>query len=251
MSGFVRNVQVDTIAEALEEIRDLLVAQTWEVHTGTPTSLPLVFKSPDIVNGYRPWIRYTNPTGTTLALQGDFDGTGTTLSTARNSVLGIGSRIWLASDSEAMCQYIKPAIGNGEAHHAGALDRLSPTDGSAIQVGVITNLNFINVAQNAERFNATNKWDGSSQSVGLYASPYTGSAYTSSVLLMPVTGTPQLGTYFRYATIDGFRGEVKFAVTGLAGATAGTEFEIINPTTLVVEKVYVSSNVGGFLVYEA
>lgn len=251
MTGFVRNVQVNNIQEALEEIRDLLVAQAWEIHSGSPNSYPFVLKSPIIVNGYRPWLRYTNPTGTTLRLQGDFDGSGTHLSTARDSILGVGSRIWLAADSEAMCQYIKPATANGDAFHAGALDRLSPTDGSAIQVGLLSNSNSTGLAQTAERFNSTTKWDNSDAGCGLFANIYTGAINTSSILLMPVTGTPQLTSYFRFNNTDKFRGEVKFAVTGLAGATAGTEFEIINPDTLTVEKVYVSSGAGGFLVYDA
>ena len=243
MTGFVRNQQVDNVAQALEVIRDLLVGQGWLVDSGSLDSLSFVFKSPTVVNGYRPWLRYDSPSPGVLALQGDFDGSGIFLSDRRDSEVVVGSRIWLAADHEAICQYIKPPTGAGDAYHAGALDRLSPTDGTAVQVGRLSTSFDASHAQEAQEFNGTQMWQYCDQ--GIFTN-----IYTDGSLLMPVTNTPMLASYFRMR--DGvYRGDVKFAVTGLAGATPGTEFEVINPDTLEVEKVYVSTGEGGFLVFDA
>lgn len=250
MTNFLRDITVDTVADAAEEIRDILVSELWEVHTGSPSSFPMVLKSPDIISGIRPWIRYTNPAAGTLRLNGDFDGTGTHLSTNRDWSVSAGSRLWLACDEKSTCQYIKPLTENGSAYHAGALDRILPADATAIQVGLLSSVNSANIAQDSEGFGTTTKWQGSTSGNGLYANIFTGNAASSTVLTLNTTGFPFIAPYFRFQGSN-FRGVVPFAVCGLSGATAGTEYQERDPITDALIKAYICSGVGGFLVYEA
>lgn len=250
MTGFVRNITVNTVTEALEEIRDLLVAQLWEVDAGSPTSFPFLLKSPEIINGYRPWIRYTNPSASVFRLQGDFDGTGASLSTARDTTVNSGSFIWVAADNEAMCQYVRPGSGANNAFHAGRLELLDPLDGKGIAVGELLNNGTAANYQEAEAYNSTAKWQQATSNHGLVANLYTGVNLNSGTLLVATNNKPIIASYFRFNTAF-YRGDVKFAVSGLAGALAGTEFEFRNDTTNVLEKVYVSSGTGGFLVFDS
>lgn len=250
MTSFLRDITVNTVAEAAEEIRDILVSELWEVDTGSPSSFPMVLKSPNIISGIRPWLRYTNPSGTILRLNGDFDGTGANLSANRDWTLGAGSRLWLATDEKSTCQYIKPLTANGDAYHAGALDRILPADATAIQVGLLSSINSANVAQDAEVFGGTGKWQGSTSGHGLYANIFSGSAVSSTTLLLSTTSFPFIAPYFRFHLAN-FRGVVPFAVCGLSGAPAGTEYQERDPITDVLIKAYICSGVGAFLVYEA
>ena len=249
MSNFLRNIEVGTVAEAAEEIRDLLVLAGWEVESGDPTSFPMLIKG-TVVNGARPWLRYTNPSGTILRMNGDFDGGGANLSTNRDWTLGAGSRLWMAANDESSCQYIKPSSGTGDAYHAGALERLIPTDGTAIAVGLLTNSNQSANYQEAERFGTSTKWQVASLSQGLYANIFTGSNGNSSTLNLGTTGYLQVAPYFRMFSSE-YRGVVPFAASGLSGALAGQEFEMRDPITDDITEIYVSSGVGGFKVFDA
>jgi len=249
MTAYLRNIQVDTVTDAATAIHDLLVAEGWEATTGSPNSLPMVLAG-KIVSSVRPYLRFSNPSGTILRLNGDAFGNGTSLSTPREWTLSAGSRLWMAADDEATCIYIKPSTGSGAAYHAGALERIDPTDGWAWAVGLLTNSNSTEVYQIAQRLNSSTKWQSNTINSGIYANIFTGTNYNSGTLNTELLGVPILAPYFRFAGND-FRGIVKFAVSGLAGATPGTEYEQRDPQTGDVAKIYVCSGVGAFEVFSA
>jgi len=249
MTAYLRNIQVDTVTDAATAIHNLLVAEGWTVTTGSPNNLPMVLAG-KIVNSVRPYLRFSNPSGTTLRLNGDAFGDGTSLSTNREWTLSAGSRLWMAADDEATCIYIKPATGSGAAYHAGALERADPTDGWAWAVGVLTNAYQGSAYQIAQQLNSSTKWQGASNYHGIYTNIFTGVNYSSGTLNTDLLGVPILAPYFRFAGND-FRGIVKFAVSGLAGAAAGTEYEQRDPDTGNVTKIYVCSGVGAFEVFSA
>ena len=249
MTAYLRNIQVNTVTDAATAIRDLLVAEGWTVTTGSPSSLPMVLAG-KIVNSVRPYLRFSNPSGTILRLNGDAFGNGSSLSTNREWTLSSGSRLWMAADDEATCIYIKPVTESGAAYHAGALERLDPNDGWAWAVGVLTNSSSGGVYQIAQQLNSSTKWQGNSTYNGIYANIFTGDNYGSSTLNTNLLGVPILAPYFRFSGND-FRGIVKFAVSGLAGAPPGTEYEQRDPQTGNVTKIYVCSGVGAFEVFSA
>jgi len=249
MTAYLRNIQVDTVTDAATAIHDLLVAEGWTVTTGSPSSLPMVLAG-KVVNSVRPYLRFSNPSGTVLRLNGDALGDGSSLSTNREWTLSSGSRLWMAADDEACCIYIKPITGSGVAYHAGALERANPTDGWAWAVGVLTNSSFSSTYQIAQQLNSSIKWQWASNNTGIYANIFTGINYESGTLNTNLLGVPILAPYFRFANND-FRGIVKFAVSGLTGAVAGTEFEQRDPQTDNVIKIYVCSGSGAFEVFSA
>jgi hypothetical protein len=249
MTAYLRNVQVDTVTDAATAIHDLLVDQGWEVTTGAPNSLPMVLAG-KVVNSVRPYLRFSSPSGTILRLNGDALGDGSSLSTNREWTLSAGSRLWMAADDEACCIYIKPATGSGVAYHAGALERINPNDGWAWAVGVLSNSNAGSTYQIAQQLNSSAKWQWASNYTGIYANIFTGLNYESGTLNTNLLGVPILAPYFRFANND-FRGIVKFAVSGLAGAPPGTEYEQRDPETGNVTKIYVCSGSGAFEVFSA
>jgi len=249
MTAYLRNIQVDTVTDAATAIHDLLVAEGWTVTTGSPNSLPMVLAG-KIVNSVRPYLRFSNPSGTILRLNGDALGDGSSLSVNREWTLSSGSRLWMAADDEATCIYIKPVTGSGNAYHAGALERANPTDGWAWAVGQLTNSSSGATYQIAQQLNSSTKWQASSTNSGIYANIFTGENYNSGTLNTNLLGVPILAPYFRFPGND-FRGIVKFAVSGLAGAPPGTEFEQRDPQTGNVTKIYVCSGVGAFEVFSA
>ena len=249
MTAYLRNIQVNTVTDAATAIHDLLVAEGWTVTTGSPNSLPMVLAG-KVVNSVRPYLRFSNPSGTVLRLNGDAFGNGSSLSTNREWTLSSGSRLWIAADDEACCIYIKPATGSGAAYHAGALERANPTDGWAWAVGVLTNTEASGVYQIAQQLNSSTKWQEASTHTGIYANIFTGRNYDSGTLNTSLLGVPILAPYFRFTGND-FRGIVKFAVSGLSGAVAGTEYEQRDPQTGNVTKIYVCSGVGAFEVFSA
>jgi hypothetical protein len=203
-----------------------------------------------VVNSVRPYLRFSNPSGTILRLNGDAFGNGSSLSTNREWTLSSGSRLWMAADDEACCIYIKPITGSGTAYHAGALERVNPTDGWAWAVGELTNSASSDVYQIAQELNSSTKWQEASLYHGIYANIFTGTNYDSGTLNTNLLGVPILAPYFRFPGND-FRGIVKFAVSGLAGAVAGTEYEQRDPQTGNVTKIYVCSGSGAFEVFSA
>jgi hypothetical protein len=247
MTAYLRNIQVDTITEAGTQIQDLLVAQGWTVTTGSPSSLPMVLSGKQ-VNSVKPYLRFTNPSGTILRLNGDALGNGTSLSINREWTLSAGSRLWMAADDEACCIYIKPLTGNGDAYHAGALERANPTDGWAWAVGILTNIERATTYEIAQQLNSSTKWQTNSIYNGIYANIFTGVNYNSATLNTNLLNSPILAPYFRFPGND-FRGIVKFAVSGLAGASPGTEYEQRDPQTGNVTKIYVCSGSGAFEVF--
>ena len=247
MTDYLRNIQVDTVGEAAEEIRDLLVVESWTVEAGSPSSLPMVLAGKE-VNSVKPHLRFTNPSSTILRMNGDIDGAGTTLSTNREWTLSAGSRLWMAADDEACCIYIKPTSANGQAYHAGALEREVPTDGWAWAVGILSTTDSATAFQIAQKLNSTTKWENSDLYGGLYRNIFVQGTFSGSGFINKLTGLPILSPYFRYK-FEEFRGVVKFATTGLAGAVAGTEYEQRDPITDDVTKIYVCSGVGGFEVF--
>jgi len=249
MTAYLRNIQVDTVAAAATAIHDLLVAEGWEVTTGSPNSLPMVLAG-KVVNSVRPYLRFSNPSGTILRLNGDAFGDGSSLSTNREWTLSAGSRLWMAADDEACCIYIKPVTGSGIAYHAGALERAVPTDGWAWAVGLLTNSRTGGAYQIAQQLNSSTKWQADSGNTGIYANIFTGLNFESGTLNTNLLGVPILAPYFRFAGND-YRGIVKFAVSGLAGAPPGTEYEQRDPQTGNVTKIYVCSGTGAFEVFSA
>jgi hypothetical protein len=249
MTAYLRNIQVNTVTDAATAIHDLLVAEGWTVTTGSPNSLPMVLAG-KVVNSVRPYLRFSNPSGTVLRLNGDALGNGSSLSTNREWTLSSGSRLWMAADDEATCIYIKPSTGSGDAYHAGALERADPTDGWAWAVGWLTSWNNGSTYQIAQQLNSSTKWQEASTNHGIFANIFTGSAIASTTLNTNLLGVPILAPYFRFNSND-FRGIVKFAVSGLSGATAGTEYEQRDPQTGNLTKIYVCSGLGAFEVFSA
>lgn len=249
MSSYLRNILVGTVLQAAEAIHDLLIAEDWTLETGTPSSLPMVL-SGKAVSSVKPYLRFSNPSGTILRLNGDATGDGSSLSTNRDWTLSAGSRLWMAADDESTCIYIKPSTGSGDAFHAGALERLDPNDGWAWAVGLLSSTNTAALFQIAQQWASTTKWQVASASHGIFTNIFTGNHTTSVLLNNPILGTSILAPYFKFPNND-FRGAVKFAVSGLSGAVAGTEFEQRDPITDDVTKIYVCSGVGAFEVYSA
>ena len=249
MTAYLRNIQVDTVTDAATAIRDLLVAEGWTVTTGSPNSLPMVLAG-KVVNSVRPYLRFSNPSGTVLRLNGDALGDGSSISANREWTLSSGSRLWMAADDEACCIYIKPATGSGVAYHAGALERANPTDGWAWAVGELTGSSFGETYQIAQGLNSSIKWQIANRYHGIYANIFTGTCHESGTLNTNLLGVPILAPYFRFPSSD-FRGIVKFAVSGLLGAVAGTEYEQRDPQTGNLIKIYVCSGSGAFEVFSA
>ena len=249
MTAYLRNIQVDTVTDAATAIHDLLVAEGWTVTTGSPNSLPMVLAG-KVVNSVRPYLRFSNPSGTVLRLNGDALGNGSSLSTNRDWTLSSGSRLWMAADDEACCIYIKPATGSGAAYHAGALERANPTDGWAWAVGELTWSSFGETYQIAQGLNSSIKWQAAGRYQGTYANIFTGPCGDSTTLNTNLLSVPILAPYFRFPGND-FRGIVKFAVSGLAGAPPGTEYEQRDPQTGNLTKIYVCSGIGAFEVFSA
>jgi len=249
MTAYLRNIQVDTVTDAATAIHDLLVAEGWTVTTGSPNSLPMVLAG-KVVNSVRPYLRFSNPSGTVLRLNGDALGDGSSLSADRDWTLSSGSRLWMAADDEACCIYIKPITGSMMAYHAGALERANPTDGWAWAVGWLASWNNGSTYQIAQQLNSSTKWQEASHNTGIFANIFTGINYESTTLNTNLLGVPILAPYFRFANND-FRGIVKFAVSGLTGAPQGTEYEQRDPQTGNVIKIYVCSGSGAFEVFSA
>ena len=248
MTAYLRNIQVNTVTNAATAIRNLLVAEGWTVTTGSPSSLPMVLAG-KVVNSVRPYLRFSNPSGTILRLNGDAFGNGSSLSTNREWTLSSGSRLWMAADDEATCIYIKPITGSGVAYHAGALERINPTDGWAWAVGLLTNAHDASVYQIAQQLNSSTKWQNSTLYHGIYWNIFTGHNLTGQINIK-LLGVPILAPYFRFPNND-FRGVVKFAVSGLTEATPGTEYEQRDPDTGNLIKIYVCSGLGAFEVFSA
>ena len=249
MTAYLRNIQVDTVTDAATAIHNLLVAEGWTVTTGSPNSLPMVLAG-KVVNSVRPYLRFSNPQGTILRLNGDALGDGSSLSIDREWILSSGSRLWMAADDEATCIYIKSSTGSGDAYHAGALERANPTDGWAWAIGWLTSWNNGSTYQIAQQLNSSTKWQEASLYQGIYANIFTGRNFDSGTLNTSLLGVPILAPYFRFNGND-FRGIVKFAVSGLSGAVAGTEYEQRDPQTGNVIKIYVCSGSGAFEVFSA
>jgi len=247
MATYLRNVEINTIWEATEAIYDVLTGEGWQVIQGSPHDLPMVLGGQE-VNSVRPYLRFDDPEeiGITLTMYGDALGDRTRLSRACSWSIGSEHRLWMAADNEACCIYIKDQWNPGVAYHAGALERIDPNDGWAWAVGLLNNSPYSGVYQVARGFSRQTYWLDNTPHRGIYSNIFT----DSWSLETQVLGAPILAPYFRFYGNE-FRGIVKFAVSGLAGAPGGAEYEQRDPETGEVTKIYVCSGVGAFEVFSA
>ncbi len=247
MVTYLRNVEINTLWEATTAIYNVLVNEGWQVIRGSPYSLPMVLAG-QTVNSVRPYLRFNDPEriGILLRMNGDALGDGTRLSMDCNWNIGSNRRLWMAADSEACCIYIRDRWGSGSAYHAGALERIDPNDGWAWAVGLLDNSPYSGVYQAARGLDRPNYWLDNTPHQGIYTNIFT-SSWTLNTRLL---GAPILAPYFRFYGNE-FRGIVKFAVSGLAGAPGGAEYEQRNPETGEVTKIYVCSGAGAFEVFSA
>jgi len=244
MTTYLRNIPINTIWEATEAIYDVLTGEGWEPIEGSPYSLPMVLAGRE-VNSIRPYLRFNDPEniGILLRMNGDALGDGTQLSMNCNWNIGSNHRLWMAADSEACCIYIKDRWGYGPAYHAGALERIDPNDGWAWAIGELNTSPFSGVYQVARGLSWPAYWQNNTPYRGIYTNIFTDGRINTDLLNAPI-----LAPYFRF-TGNEFRGVVKFAASGLAGAPSGTEYEQRDPETNEVTKIYVCSGSGAFEVF--
>lgn len=240
---FRRNIQVDNVTDALTAIQATLADAGWSTITGSPTSLPLVMGSADLVNSVRVFIRFTNPSVGVLRLNGDELGDASSLSPNRDSTISVGSRLWMSADGDAGVIYLKPTAGNGSAFHFGRFDLELPDDGWAWAVGLLSGDPGTAFSHISRAWNSASKWVADLNQRGIHGNPFTAINFGGVVdPINEVTGRPVIGPYFRIHQVRVFRGVVRFAVTGLAGLPAGVEYESENGD------IYVATGICGFRV---
>lgn len=249
MPRYLRNVLVGSVVEALTLIRDQLVLEGWEIISGNVDNLPMLIAGKD-VSSVRPYLKFSSTAATNIRVNGDALGNDVNLSLSREWAIGSGHRLWMANDDESFCLYIKPSSGNGIIHHGGALERILPSDGWAWAVGQVTSSASSGTLQIAQGWNITTKWVSSTTNHGISSNIFTGNVANSVVLINPVLGTPIVAPYIKFTATE-FRGAVKFAVSGLAGLNAGTEYEQRDPVTNDLLKVYVGDSLAAFEVFSA
>jgi len=111
-------------------IRDLLTSLNWTVVSGTPSNLPIVFKSAREVNGVYVYLHfyYVNDDGwQTIRFRGSTNGVSANLSpeptiagfsngTTPNPIIfspGLDNRLWAVADEDTLVIYTRAAAGQG------------------------------------------------------------------------------------------------------------------------------------------
>lgn len=133
-------VSFTSVTAGITQIRDTLQSAGWVTTTGSPSSLPLVMRTPNAIGGINAFIRITSSGSTNITIRGDIDGTGTNLTsiTADTSgvftiVDGADNRIWITCDEHSGMIIIRPSTGGlGVALTFGRVYAFSETTGEAI-----------------------------------------------------------------------------------------------------------------------